>query len=328
MRIVTVLASFAVLVTADPVSAQVPTPTLKGDVTVTGEVVKLGDVIANAGGVADMPAFRAPPLGRAGTIQAARVVEAARTAGLSLDPGALGQIVVSRASRRVAKAEIEIAVRKALANRYALDNADVSLVLEGNEAVVHVEQDATEDVSVTDLVFDARSRRVEAVIIVPGSRSLTLKPLRTAGQVVETVDVPMLTRALGRGEALRDGDVRIERRPRAEFQALGFVDVMAIGGRIARNNLQAGAVLRDTDLARQDLVEKNGVVTVVYESPGIALSMRGKALESGALGDVVQVQNTHSKRTLQGTVTAPGVVSVTPGQAGRLAEARTSAVAR
>jgi flagella basal body P-ring formation protein FlgA len=38
--------------------------------------------------------------------------------------------------------------------------------------------------------------------------------------------------------------------------------------------------------------------------------MRGKALESGAEGDTVNVLNEQSKRTLQGTVTSVGHVTM------------------
>ena len=47
-----------------------------------------------------------------------------------------------------------------------------------------------------------------------------------------------------------------------------------------------------------------------YEVPGIVLTMRGKALESGAEGDLVSVLNVNSKRTIQGVVTGPGRVTV------------------
>jgi flagellar basal body P-ring formation protein FlgA len=321
------IATAALLLAAVPALAQAPRPSLRADVTVSRDVVLLGDLVANAGPTASTPVFRAPALGRAGTIQATRILDAARAAGVSVEAGDLTQVVVSRASRRIAKTEIEIAVRKALANRYAVDNADVMLSLEGNENVVHVEYDATEELKVTDLVYEPRSRRVEAVVIVPGSRTLTLKPLRLAGLVVETVEVPIVTRSMSRGDPLREGDVRVERRPRAEFQALGFADASQLSGRVAKTNLAAGAVLRDSDVTRQDLVDKNGVVTVVYEIPGVALSMRGKALEAGGLGDVVQVQNPQSKRVLQGTVTGPGTISVTGVLPGRVADAR-SAVTR
>ncbi len=44
--------------------------------------------------------------------------------------------------------------------------------------------------------------------------------------------------------------------------------------------------------------------------PGIRLTVRGKALESGAVGDVVGVLNIQSNRTVQATVTGPGRVAI------------------
>jgi flagellar basal body P-ring formation protein FlgA len=49
----------------------------------------------------------------------------------------------------------------------------------------------------------------------------------------------------------------------------------------------------------------------VFEAPGILLTIRGKALEAGAHGDLINVLNVQSKRTVQGTVSGPGRVTVT-----------------
>ena len=56
--------------------------------------------------------------------------------------------------------------------------------------------------------------------------------------------------------------------------------------------------------------------------------MRGKALESGTEGDVVNVMNLQSKRTLSGTVIGRGQVSITPGRAPPAADQRCHLLAR
>ncbi len=61
---------------------------------------------------------------------------------------------------------------------------------------------------------------------------------------------------------------------------------------------------------KPELVGRNETVTIVYEVPGIVLTMRGKALEPGAQGDLINVLNIQSKRTVQATVTGPGRVTV------------------
>jgi flagella basal body P-ring formation protein FlgA len=46
--------------------------------------------------------------------------------------------------------------------------------------------------------------------------------------------------------------------------------------------------------------------------PGITLTARGKALESGGEGDIINVLNPQSKRTVQGVIIGPGRVDISP----------------
>jgi flagella basal body P-ring formation protein FlgA len=70
-------------------------------------------------------------------------------------------------------------------------------------------------------------------------------------------------------------------------------------------------MLRQADLTKPELVQRNEAVTLLFEVPGILLTVRGKALDAGTQGDIINVLNTQSKRTVQGTVTALGTVTVT-----------------
>jgi flagellar basal body P-ring formation protein FlgA len=69
-------------------------------------------------------------------------------------------------------------------------------------------------------------------------------------------------------------------------------------------------------------------VLIVYETPGLALSLRGKANEAGAVGDVIAVQNLQSKRVLQASIVGPGRVSVSQALPGRLAQSTVAAPVR
>jgi len=74
--------------------------------------------------------------------------------------------------------------------------------------------------------------------------------------------------------------------------------------------MRAGRPLRVADLVRPDLVLRDQTVTIIYQSAGIYLTSRGKALVSGTEGDVVSVLNAQSKRTITGVVTGRGQVTI------------------
>ena len=61
---------------------------------------------------------------------------------------------------------------------------------------------------------------------------------------------------------------------------------------------------------KTDVVHRNEAVTIVFEVPGILLTVRGKALEPGAVGDLVNVLNIQSNRTVQAEVIGPGQVII------------------
>ena len=58
------------------------------------------------------------------------------------------------------------------------------------------------------------------------------------------------------------------------------------------------------------IMQRNDMVTIVYEAPGFTLTLRGQAQDAGALGDTISVLNVKSKRTVQGIVSGPGRVTV------------------
>ena len=177
---------------------------------------------------------------------------------------------------------------------------------------MYVEPSSQGEPRVTHIDFDPRSGRFDAMLEIPAGAAKRTA-LRLSGRAAATVEVATVTRTIERGGVLKDSDVLMERRPRAEIgrdvitrreQAVDFA---------ARNSLQPGRPLRLVDLTKPDLVQRNETVTLVYEVPGIMLTIRGKAAEGGAEGDAISVLNEQSKRTVQGTIIGPGRVLVSNG---------------
>ena len=125
-----------------------------------------------------------------------------------------------------------------------------------------------------------------------------------------------LARPVERGEVIKDADVVVERRAarRGRPRRSSPIADQAVG-LAARSALQPGRPLRIADLMKPEVVQRNETVTLVYEVPGIMLTVRGKATEGGAEGDVISVLNEQSKRTVQGVVVGPGRVVISASDA-------------
>lgn len=293
---------------------------LKTEVTVDSDVLTLADLAEGAAGpAAEAPLFRAPAIGESGTVQAVRIAEAASRFGLSVAPSAKPQVFVQRAARRVGAIDIEAALKQALELRYGLDPRGLSIVFDGAPPSLLVAAKNTAPVTVENLAYDRRSRRVSAVASVASAPPDQRSSIQIAGAALERVEIAVLTRALSRGETVQAADVTVERRPRESLPADAIADGDALAGQVARRSLAAGSVLRAGDLARPEVVARNDIVTVVYEIPGMTLTLRGRATEAGAEGDSIAVLNMQSKKTLHARVLGPGKVSVSGAVPGPLA---------
>jgi flagella basal body P-ring formation protein FlgA len=311
---------FAVLIALTaPANAQVTgslgpaSPLLKHSVTVTSDVVRIGDLVDNAGTAAQIAIFRAPDLGTAGAVSTAQVLQAVRAhAVIGIDTAGISEVLVTRASRVITSKDVEARIAEAIALQLGVSgDSEVAARLDREFRPLHVDAGATAPLQVARLSFDPRSGQFDALLELPGSTLARSLRLRFSGKAMETVEVAALTRPLARGEVVRASDVVVERRPKSE----AGTDVANEAGRVAgmalRRAMRAGQILRQADLMRPELVQRNENVTLVFEAPGIMLTSRAKALETGAEGDLISVVNVQSKRTVQGTVTGPSTVTVT-----------------
>jgi flagella basal body P-ring formation protein FlgA len=319
------LAVAALVAFAAPVSAQTVAaldqdhPTLRAEAVVTGEVVRIGDLIDHAGIVANVPIFRSPDFGSTGTVSADAVIEAVRPHALiGIDTAGLSEVMVTRASRPIAPQEFEDRIAQALSTQFSLGAPrDIALTFDRELRTVHVAPTAKGNVRVDSLTYDARSGRFDATLDIPAGAT-SRGTLRLSGRATATMETLILARAIARGEIIKQGDLVVERRTRSDLGGPLVRTLDHAVGLAARDALQPGRPLRTTDLMKPEMIQRNESVTLVYRVPGITLTVRGKATEGGAEGDVITVTNEQTKRPVQGVVVGSGQVVVS-GIAPRLA---------
>jgi len=311
------ITAIALVAFAGAASAQVTAsidpqhPVLRSEAIVTSDLVRIGDLVDNAGVIANVPIFRAPDLGSTGTVSADAVVEAVRQHSLiGLDTGGISEVTVTRLSRAIAAKDIESRIAQALVRQFALGSADdITLVFDREPRTINVDPGIKGEPRVDALSYDAHSNRFDATIEIPDSN----RRFRLTGRAAVTVEIVTPARALARGEIVKQDDVIVQRRLRSETNGAVVTDIKQAIGRAARTGLQPGQVLRASDLMKPEIVQRNETVTLVYEVPGIMLTVRARATEGGAEGDTIMVLNEQTKRTVQGIVSGPGRVVVRGG---------------
>jgi flagella basal body P-ring formation protein FlgA len=284
----------------------IASPTLRANVTVSSDVVRIGDVIDNAGPTAQIAIYRAPDLGTVGTLSTAQVIAALRQHQvIGVDTRELKSITVTRLSRSIESKDIENQVAQALENRHGLGAAaNLSLTFDREVQGLQLDASNTGALQPVAVRFDARSGRFDVTFAIGNDSNVSATKLRFTGSAVETVEAAVLVRGVERNEVLKSSDVVVERRPKAEVGNDGVTRDRAVGMQ-SRRQLRAGQAIRNADLVTRDQA-----VTLIYETAGLYLTLRGKAIEGGTEGDVVNVINLQSKRTVSGVVVGRGQVAV------------------
>ena len=132
---------------------------------------------------------------------------------------------------------------------------------------------------------------------------------------------PVLKRPIARNAVIRERDllwveIDAERLPR---QAILEAD--RIVGMAAKRGLRAGRAIRTRDVEEPVAINKGDVVAIVFMTDNMTLTARGRALEAAPTGQGIRVLNAHSRRTIEATAVAPGIVSANPLSHAEIVEA-------
>lgn len=293
-------------------------PALKNHVTVFKDEIALNDLLTNPVANGSVALFASPEPGDSGTIQSARIVEAAKSYGVRITLPEWSEISVTREARVIGKEEITKAILQKAAEEFHADEAATEISFFGSPSEVKLEKDADAPLQVSGFRFDRISGRFEAQLVVPGSKRLTEStPLRLAGSAFEMVDVLQLTHRIDRGTAVSDADVHLVRIKRQQLVPNALRKIDDVKGMIAKRDLEPETYLRTNDVQKAQLIKRNEMVLLIYETPAMSVTTRGKALSDGTMDDVIEIQNLSSKRSVSATVIGEGKVKVETSMAPR-----------
>ncbi len=165
------------------------------------------------------------------------------------------------------------------------------------------------ELSLETFRHDPRSGRFDAglrVTLAGGETAL----IGLQGRAEEQVEVPVLTRAVPRGQRIGEDDVASSWLAAAKVDDDTLTEAESLIGQEATRRLAVGRVLRADDIRTPRLVGRDEPVTLVFRRGSIELVASGTALDAGRLGDAVRVVNPTSQRALHGTVVGPRRVQV------------------
>ena len=124
------------------------------------------------------------------------------------------------------------------------------------------------------------------------------------------VEVLTYARSLMAGEIVRPEDLVWGKAALTPADAPSDAD--AIVGLAAKRPLRAGQAVAMRDVGTAQVIKAGEAITVTFAAEGITLSLQGRAMQAAGVGELLNVQNTASKKIVQAVVTGPGQAVVGP----------------
>lgn len=277
--------------------------------TLHGPNVYLHDLFDDAGPNADRLLGPGPDPGGRIIVEAAQLNAIAHQYGVSWHSVSRGdRAVLEWPGRLLRQEEVTAAIRTAIGMRGVPDDAGIDLP--GFTPII-VPTDATPAPVVSQLDYSPDSGRFTAELDVAGEGMVPIRT-RVSGEVVSMVDAPVAAIRLPPEAVLRPDDLRVARiRASIAGNDIARSPDQVIGMELIRP-VAAGQPLRLADLIRPPLVKRGTTVRIELEANGLTVTGDATAMDAGAQGETIRVQNTTSKAYLFARVIGRDRVRVTP----------------
>lgn len=302
-----IIAIFAVLLLLYSVPAPAaPLANLRTNVVVETDTIKLGDLFDGTIKHADKVVAYAPAPGRKLVLEATWLYRIARAYRVRWRPSSrFDRAVIERRSVTIETEQIIETVGEALRAQAKVEDA-LDIELDDRALRIHLAADADTSLSTGAISYTPRTGRF-SVLLSAGDRKFSL-----TGTAHKLVQVPTLAQRLYPDDIIGARDLVWKPMRLSRLDPRTVLTESKLVGMSPRRPIVAGRAFLTTEVQPPILVKRGKRVTIYLRTKFMQLTAKGKALENGGKGDVVRVQNTDSRKTIEARVIGPEQVSVTP----------------
>jgi len=162
-------------------------------------------------------------------------------------------------------------------------------------------------------LFQKDKRRLEGyvrlVAIVSVNRVVKNK-VKLSGWVDVFESVVCTRRDLKKGEIIGKDDAYLARKNISHLPSNIFTDMGRVVGLMVKHNLNKDTCLKAWMLRESPIVDKGDMVIILAESGNLKVTVPGRVLESGCLGEPIRVRNAMSKKEIYAKVVNSSTVAV------------------
>lgn len=301
--------SFILLVLDSKSAAADMVVSIKPQTYLSDNVVTVGDVFTNAGEHTNHVLAPAPAAGEVMELGLYDLQRIAQAFNLKWVPSNRHEsVVLQRAIHEVEKSEIALLIEEALKNETGAEHIEIDtetvlprLMINGTEKPV---------LSADKVDFNPVTERFEVTVHISGENGQS-ETTKIKGRIHRLIEVPVLTENLRKGDIIRKHHIQYTMMRHDSLMQNYALNTEDVVGMTPRRSLIAERPIRISDVEKPRLINKGDMITMTLQNGPMSLSAKGRAMDAGAIDDVIRVMNTSSNRIIEARVNGPHQAHVT-----------------
>ncbi len=274
--------------------------TLKSAITVQSDQVTFGDVFNGVQEKRDYVIATSPAPGKKMVFKASSLAFVAHKHGLDWQPTrAIQRVIVHRSGVRISEQQILDELRFALETELQSDQFEISLFTQHPNIQVSLEEEPT--IAVESLSYSKNGSNFVAVLAAPAN-SVNARQYKLTGKLHRQRLIPVIARMMQPGEKILEKDLDYKLVRISKIGRNTLTDANDIIGKSPRRAIRPGSHLTLNNLGDPVTIAKGKIISVLFKKGGISLAVTGRALEPGAEGDIINVENVASRKVIQAQI--------------------------
>ncbi len=283
---------------------------LLSNLSVTDNMVKLSDLFSNTGAKGEEIVLTAPAPGKSIQISSYQLEKIANKYALDWQkPDYLKRITLNREGLPVKADDIQRLIRENL----ELDGiaGGIAIRIFGHRKGIFLPiTSSIYDIEVSEIDVSERQDRFSAILSLPFSGQ-ERKQLRITGSIEQVETVPVFARTIKPGEIIAESDINWQDVSIKRINNRTISDMDTLIGQTVKRPVRAGKMLVTSDVQTPVAVGKGEHLTLIYKAGAMQLTTGARALETGGIGDIINVMNIQSRQSVEAKITSPGIATVT-----------------
>lgn len=156
------------------------------------------------------------------------------------------------------------------------------------------------DVSVDNIELNEKIRKFTATIAFKDGDYR--EDVELTGRYDELVSIPVLGERKQYKTVVTPSDITHMEVLKSSLTHETITDEKQLVGMVLKRSVREMKPIKVKDLIREQIIEKDKVINMVYKTPFVTLKTSGIAMENGARGDMVRVRNTASNKIVKAKI--------------------------